>query len=119
MAIFGPFPQFWGQKSFSIKLSCYAQLLWGFWHRSKIQRNLMIQFQENTQMPGGKDGQTLFHRILPATTMGLTSKTAINWHLEVKDIAYNVGLTKTYCITVSMQKISLIHRVIQQILGSQ
>ena len=70
------------------------------------------------QMSGGMDGQTLFVRILPATTRGLTSKTAVNWHLEVKDIEYNVGLTKNYCITVSMQKISSIHKLIQQILGS-
>ena len=67
-------------------------------------------------MSGGKDGQTLFHRILPATARGLTSKTAVNWHLKVKDI--NVVLTKNYCITVSMQKISSIHKLIQQVLGS-
>ena len=64
------------------------------------------------------DRQTLFHRILSATAMGLTSKTAVNWHLKVKDIEYNVGLTTGYCITVSMQKISSIHTPIQQILGS-
>ena len=69
-------------------------------------------------MSGGKDGQILFHRILPATARGLTSKTAVNWHLKVKDIEYNVGLTKSYWITVSMQKISSIHKLIQQILGS-
>ena len=66
-------------------------------------------------MSGGKDGQTLFHSILPATARGLTSKTAVNWHLKVKDIEYNVGLTKKFCITVSMQKISLIHKLIKQI----
>ena len=64
-------------------------------------------------MSEGKYGQTLLHRILPATAMGLTSKTAVKWHLKVKD----VGLTKSYCITVNMQKISLIHKLIQQILG--
>ena len=70
-------------------------------------------------MLGGKNGQTLFHRILPATTKGLTSKTAVNWHLKVKDIEYNVGLTKHYCITVSIKKVSIkIHKLIQQILGS-
>ena len=69
-------------------------------------------------MSGGKDGQTLFHRILPATARGLTSKTAVNWHLKVKDIEYNVDLTKNYCITISKQKISSIHKLIQQILGS-
>ena len=69
-------------------------------------------------MSGGKDGQTLFHRILPATDRGLTSKTAVNWHLKVKDVVYNVSLTKNYCIRVSMQKISSIHKLVQQILGS-
>ena len=69
-------------------------------------------------MSGGKDGQTLFHRILPATALGLTSKTAVNWHLKVKDTEYNVGLTKNYCITVSMEKSSSIHKLIWQVLGS-
>ena len=95
--------QFLGQKFFhEIELLC--KLLKGFWHHAKIQRILMIQLQENTQMLEGKGGQTLFHRILPATTMGLTSKTAVNSHLKVKDIEYNVGLTKSYFITISMQK---------------
>ena len=79
----------------------------------------MIQFQETPrQISGGKDGQTLSHRIVPATVMGLTRKTAVNWHLKVKNIEYNVGLAKGYRITVSMQKISSIHKLIQQILGS-
>ena len=69
-------------------------------------------------MSGSKDGQTLFHWIITAKAMGLTSKTAVNWHLKVKDIEYNVGLTKNYCITVSTQKTSLIHTLIQQILRS-
>ena len=50
--------------------------------------------------------------------MGLTSKTAVKGHLQVKDVEYNVGLNKSYCITFSMQKIDLIHKLIQQILGS-
>ena len=79
----------------------------------------MIQFQENTQMPGRKDGQTLYHEILPATARGLASKTAITWHLKVKNIEYNVGLINNYCITVSMQKVSSIReeiKLIQEIL---
>ena len=52
-------------------------------------------------------------QLLPATAMGLTSKTAVNWCLKVKGIEYNVGLTKSYGITVSMQKFSLIHKIIQ------
>ena len=66
-------------------------------------------------MSGGKDRQTLFHKTLPATAIGLTGKNAVNWHLKVKDIEYNVDLTKSYCITVRMQKISFIHNLIQQI----
>ena len=69
-------------------------------------------------MSGAKDEQTLFHRILTATTMGLTNKTAVNWHLKVKDTEYNVGLTKNYCITVSMEKSSSTHKLIWQVLGS-
>ena len=69
-------------------------------------------------MSGSKDGHTIFHGILPATTRDLASKTAIYWHLKVKNREYNVGLINNYCITVSMQKISSIHKLIQQILGS-
>ena len=51
------FPNFWGKKSFSKKSDCHAQLHKGFWHHAKFKRNLMIQFQENTQIDtGGKDG---------------------------------------------------------------
>ena len=69
-------------------------------------------------MSGGKNRQTLFHQILPATTRGLASKTKVNWHLKFKDTEYNVHLTKNYCIKVSMQNISSIHKLIPQILGS-
>ena len=55
-------------------------------------------------MSGGKDGQTLFHRILPATARGLTSTTAVDWHLKVENKKCNISLIKSYCITVSMQK---------------
>ena len=40
-------------------------------------------------MSGGKDGQTLFHGTLPVTAKGLARKTAVNWHLKVKDIDQN------------------------------
>ena len=67
------------------------------------------------------DKSYVCHRALPATAQDPTSTTAVDWHLKVEDKEYNVGLTKNYCITVSMQKISLIHNLIlsiQQILGS-
>ena len=69
-------------------------------------------------MTRGKDGQTLFQRILLATTEGPTSTTAADWHLKVKDIEYDTGLMENYYITVSLQKISSIHTLIQQILES-
>ena len=69
-------------------------------------------------MSGGKDWHTLFHRIPPATARVLTSTTAVYWHLKVKNKIYDVGLIKNYSIKVSMQKISSIHKLIQQILVS-
>ena len=70
--IFGPFPQFWGKKRFSKKLDGHAQPHKGFRHHAKIQRNLMIQFQENTQTDVRRERWTnLLHKILPATARGL------------------------------------------------
>ena len=48
---------------------------------------------------------------------GANKWTAVDWHLKAKSKKSNVGLTKNYCITVSMQKINSIHKFIQQILG--
>ena len=69
-------------------------------------------FFPKTPAPSHKDGQTLFHKILLATSGGLTRTTAVEWHLKVNDIEQDVDLTKNYCIKVSMQKISLIHTLI-------
>ena len=69
-------------------------------------------------MSGEKDGRTLFHRILQATTEGLTSTTTVQVSFKVKDIDCDVGLTKNYHITVSMQEISSIYKLIQQIVES-
>ena len=51
-------------------------------------------------MGGGKDGQILFHRILPTIAGSLKSTTAEEWHLKVEHIEYDVSLTKNYCIKV-------------------
>ena len=57
--IFGPFLQFWGQKKFFKKnVGCQTQLHKGFWHPDKIQRNLMIKFQENIQTGVRREGWT-------------------------------------------------------------
>ena len=53
-------PYFWtisqvfGAKCFSKKSGCHAQLHQGSWHHAKIQRNLMIQFPEYTQVVSNK-----------------------------------------------------------------
>ena len=64
------FPNFWGKKSFSKKSDGHAQLHKGFWQHAKTQRNLMIQFQENTPK--------LLYRVLLATARGPTSKIAVD-----------------------------------------
>ena len=54
----------------------------------------MIKFQENIQTDVRREGWTLFHRILPTTARGLTSTTAVDWHLKAKNKKCNVGLIK-------------------------
>ena len=79
----------------------------------------MIKFQENTQTDVKREEGT--HPISQDSSsycQRLTSTTAEDWHLKVKNKKCDVGLTKNYCITVSMQKISSIHKLIQQIFGS-
>ena len=107
--IFGPFFQFLERKNFFQKLACHAQLHKNSQQYAKIQRNLMIQLQENTQSYDRREGWTLFHRFLPVIDGVLKSTTAIDWYLKVKDIEHDVGLNKNYCITVIMQKIISIY----------
>ena len=78
----------------------------------------MIQFQENTQMSERKDGQTLFHGILPATARGLARKTAKSWHLKVKNIEYNVGLTTQKALKQLFAFLNLCHQAKNQFISS-
>ena len=55
-------------------------------------------------MSGQKDGQTLFHRVLPATAKRLTSTTAVDWHFKAQNKKCNVGLIKNYCIQGTIKK---------------
>ena len=59
-----------------------------FWGKKSIFQKLRLYHA------GWKDSQTLFHKILPAAAGVLTSKTAVELHLKVKDIEYDVSLTK-------------------------
>ena len=71
----------------------------------------MIQFQENTQTDSRMEGWG-DHISQDSSSYGWgksqTNTTSADWHLKVKE--YDVGLTKNYCITVSMQKISSIDK---------
>ena len=72
-------------------------------------------------MSGGKDGQILFHRIRPATTMGLTSKIAAfkSQRYRVLLLVLPNLLHHNQFISIDfISKISSIHKLIQQILGS-
>ena len=55
------FPNFWSKNwgNFFQKLQvCHAQVHKGLYHHAKIQGNLMIQFQENTQTDSRMEGRT-------------------------------------------------------------
>ena len=58
LAIFDPFSQFLEQNKFSRVSGCDAQLHMGFQHHAKIQKKLIIQFQENAQTDRRTDGGT-------------------------------------------------------------
>ena len=80
----------------------------------------MIQFQESNQTDRKTDRKTKGQldpilQDLAGHYRGSASTTAIDWHLKVKDREQDVGLTKNYCITISMQKISSIHKLIFKI----
>ena len=49
----------------------------------------------------GRKTETLFHETLLATAGGPTHTIAEDWHFKVKDIEYDSGLSKKYCITAS------------------
>ena len=66
-----------------------------------------------------EDRHTIFHLDPSSYRQGPNKYNCSNWHLKVENKKCNIALMKNYCITVSMQKINSIHKLIQQILGSQ
>ena len=46
-------------------------------------------------MSGGNDGETLFQKTFPATTGGLVSTNAVDWHFKFKHIEYDAGLNNS------------------------
>ena len=82
----------------------------------------MIQFQENTRTDGRTEGWT-DPTLQDPSSYYRGSTNVVDWHLKVKDIEYNVSLTKNCCVThhsLQAKKLSSIHKLIfkiQQILG--
>ena len=111
-AHFWPFSQIFGGESFPKKSgSATRNLIRISSTILKFRETLWPNSKKTPQLTAGLDGQTLFHRMLLATDRGLTNTTAVDWQLTVKDIEYDVNLTKTYCLTVSMQEINWINKL--------
>ena len=83
----------------------------------------MIEFQENLQTDARWEGWADPISQHPCSYCQGSNKynwhlNHVDWHLKVKVKKCYVSLTKNYCITVSMQKISSIHKLSLLILGS-
>ena len=96
-------PIFGGKKSFTKKSGIHNLI--------KLSSTILkfretIPRKKTQQTAGWTDRRSLFYETLLDTARGPTSTTAADWHLKLKDIGYNVSLSKNYCFTVSMQIIS-------------
>ena len=109
---FGPFPQFWGQNRFfhKIELSCTTSSGFLALCQTSEKSNDPIPRKHPDRCQEGMIDRPYFIGRFWLLPGDLTSTTAVDWHLKV-------GLTKN-CVVVSMQKISSIHKFIQQNLGS-
>ena len=115
-------PNFWGKESLPEKSGSVTHIL--IQVSTTLPKFRKNEWSNSKKMPrqtaGQKGGQTLFHRANVTAARSPTSTLAVDWHLKIKDIEYNVVPTKNYCFTVSMQRISSIYTLIlkiQQILG--
>ena len=100
--IFDPFPQFRGAKNIFPKNLAHIDQV--FQYKAEIQRNLMIQLQENNPTESRMEGRTdpfmvPFQLLLKVQQVQLQQTT-----IKKSDIEQNVGLTKNCCLTVIMQK---------------
>ena len=95
MAIFGPFPQFLGAKNaFPQNRVVMHNLIRVSGTMPKLEKFNDPIPRKHPYRCGDARIDNPISRILSATAMGLTSKMAVNWHLKVKDIEYDVVLTK-------------------------
>ena len=118
--MFGPFPESFRQKKFFQKIGLSCKTSKGFLApcQNPEKSNDRIPKKHPNRCQEGRMDRPYFIGSFLLLLGGLTSTTTVAWHLKVEDKNCDVGLTKNYCITVSMQKISSIHKLIQQILGS-
>ena len=121
--VFGPFPQFLEIKKNFPKKIWHAQLVKVFQYHAEIHRNLMIQSQEkkpNTQQDGRMDRPISQN---PSGYCQRSNKQNCS-RLALKSQRYGrqcQSNQKKYCLAVSMEKNSSIHKLIlqiQHILGS-
>ena len=97
--IFSPFHQFWGQK---IRLSCTTSLGFLAPCQNSEKSDHPIPGKTPRQIAGGKEVDPISQD--PSGYCWGSNKTAVDWHLKVKHVGYDVCLTKTCCITINMQK---------------
>ena len=95
-------------------------IFWPIFDVSSIfgAKNLMIQFQENTQTDGRRDP---ISQDPSGYRQGSNNYNCSRLAFKSQRYRVQFGLTKNYFVTISTQKISSIHKLIfkiQQILGS-
>ena len=112
--------EFWGHKKFSQKIRLSYTTSQGFlatsWNLKKANNPVPRKHQDRQQ-----DGRTDRPYFIGPFQLQSNKYNCSRLTFKSQSLDYNVGLIKNYCITVSMQKISSIHKLIlkiQQILGS-
>ena len=111
-------PKVWGKEDFFIKAGSVLHNLIRVSNTiQKSRKNLMIQFHENTdrQQDRRMDTTYFIHRIILATAGSPAITTAVDWHFKSQRYRVQCQSYQNYCITVSMQKISSIHKLIIKI----
>ena len=114
---FWPISTIFGAKMFFKKNQVVMQLHNGFQHLGKIQRNLKIKFQENRQADVRREGWTDPISQDPFSYRQRASKYNCSSLAFKSQKKVQCWSNKKLFIIFSMQKISSIHQLIQQILG--
>ena len=104
MTFFDPFTIFGAKNAFSKNSgSAMHNFIKGFLapcQNLKKSNDPILRKHLDTRQDGRMD--RTFHRILPATAGRHNNATAVDWHLKLQVVECDVGLTKNYCMAVSM-----------------